>query len=218
MAPVRTMAPAQESNLKEIEKRAYMSYHQDGLLDIIIGAYILGFALGIYVDIIWDLGGMGSVMPAILVAVILPLWILAKRRITMPRIGFVKFGPTHTTRLMGIFVGLVIMGLAFSVAFTLTLTQGAPPLWITTIIQYGTIVIGLAALAICVLFGYTMGLSRLYLYGLLTLILFVASHFAGIFFGYILLILGIAITAAGFYLLVSFVRRYPLRGDKAIGD
>jgi len=43
----------EEPNLREIEKKAYMSYHQDGLLDIFVGVYILGFGLGIWVDRIW---------------------------------------------------------------------------------------------------------------------------------------------------------------------
>ena len=208
----------QEPSLREIEKKAYMSYHQDGLLDIFVGVYILGFGLGIWADIIVGFFGFGSIMPAILIATILPIWIQAKRKITMPRIGFVKFGPRGTHRLMGVLIGLAIMGLGFFMAVTFTSTQGGPPLWLETILQYGMIVIGLLSLAICSLFGYSMGLRRLYAYGLLTLILFVSGHFIGIFFGYILLILGTTVMAAGFALLISFVRKYPLQGGKAIVD
>jgi len=46
----------------------------------------------------------------------------------------------------------------------------------------------------------------------------VIGHFFGIFFGYILLVIGTAVTAAGFALLISFVRKYPVQGDKAIAD
>jgi len=206
-----------EPNLREIEKKAYMSYHQDGLLDIFVGVYILGFGLGIWADITWE-PGFGSIMPAILAATLLPIWIQAKRKITMPRIGFVKFGPRGTQRLMGVFIGLAIMGLLFFMAFGFTSTQGGPPLWLQTILQYGMIAIGIVSLAICSLFGYSMGLRRLYAYGLVTLILFVSGHFIGIFFGYILLTLGTTVMAAGFALLISFVRKYPLQGDKAIVD
>ena len=206
-----------EPNLREIEKKAYMSYHQDGLLDIFVGVYILGFALGIWVDITLEFG-FGSIMPAILIATILPIWIEAKRKITMPRIGFVKFGPRGTHRLMGVLIGLAIMGLLFFMAFAFTSAQGGRPLWLQTIVQYGMIVIGIASLAICTLFGYSMGLRRLYAYGLLTLILLVSGYFIGIFFGYILLVLGTTVMAAGFALLISFIKKYPLQGDKAIVD
>lgn len=205
----------EEPNLREIEKKAYMSYHQDGLLDIFVGVYVLGFGLGIWAERFFD-PGFGSIMPAILVAALLPMWIQAKRKVTMPRIGFVKFGPRGTHRVHGLFIGLLMMGLAMAFAFTLT--QGGSPLWLKTILQYGMILIGIVSLAICSLFGYSMGLRRLYAYGLLTLILFVSGHLIGIFFGYILLILGATVMVDGFALLISFVRKYPLQGEKTIVD
>ena len=107
-----------EPNLREIEKKAYMAYHQDGLLDIVVGVYVLGFGLGIFMDVIWDFSfGMG-IIPAILIAVILPIWIAAKRKITMPRIGFVKFGAGGTTKLTAILIGLMVAGLGAFFDFT----------------------------------------------------------------------------------------------------
>jgi hypothetical protein len=206
----------EQPNLREIEKKAYMSYHQDGLLDIFVGVYILGFGLGIWVDIIVGFLGFGSIMPAILMATILPIWIAAKRRITMPRIGFVKFGARGSNRLFAIFLGLMVAGLG--VFFAFTLFQGGHSPWLNLVFQNGLIIVGIGSLAICFLFGYSMGLKRLYGYGLLAFILLVIGHFIGIFFGYILLILGTTVTAAGFALLISFVRKYPLQGDKAIAD
>jgi hypothetical protein len=68
-----------------------MSYNQDGLLDIVIGLYALAFGIGIVADKILELG-FASIIPAIMIVIVLPIWIQAKRTITMPRIGFVKFG------------------------------------------------------------------------------------------------------------------------------
>ncbi len=206
-----------EPNLREIEKKAYMSYHQDGLLDIFVGVYILGFGLGIWTDITLEFG-FGSIMPAILVATILPIWIAAKRKITMPRIGFVKFGPGGTTKLTAVFIGLMVVGLGAFFAFTLASSQSGLRQWLDLIFQNGMLVVGFGSLAVCVFFGYSMGLKRLYAYGLLAFVLLVIGHFIGVFFGYILLILGTTVMAAGFALLISFVRKYPLQGDKAIAD
>jgi len=203
----------EEPNLREIEKKAYMSYHQDGLLDIFVGVYILGFGLGIWADITLEFG-FGSIMPAILIATILPIWIAAKRKITMPRIGFVKFGTGGTTKLMAIFIGLAVAGLGVFLAFTLF--QDAP--WLDVIFQNGLNIVGIGSLAVCVLFGYSMGLKRLYAYGLLALIALIIGHFIGIFFAYILVALGTTVVATGVALLISFVRKYPLQGDKAIVD
>jgi len=206
-----------EPNLKEIERRAYMSYHQDGLLDIFTGVYVLGFGLGIFMDTVWEYG-FGAIMPAILIAIVLPVWIAAKRRITMPRIGFVKFRTAYTTKLMAIFIGLAVAGLGVFFAFTLATFQGGSRQWLDLIFQNGMLIVGFGSLAVCILFGYSMGLKRLYAYGLLALISLVIGHFVGVFFAYILMALGTAVVATGVALLISFVRKYPLQGDKAFVD
>jgi hypothetical protein len=210
------MMVTNQPDLKEIERRAYTSYHQDGLLDIFVGVYILAFGLGIFMDIVWDFG-FGMIMTGgIVVAVVLPIWIAAKRKITMPRIGFVKFGPQSTNKLMAIYIGLFVAGLGAFFAFTLF--QGGQSPWLNLVFQNGLIIVGIGSLAVCLLFGYSMGLKRLYAYGLLALIVLVIGHFMGIFFAYLLLPLGITVMVTGFALLIGFVRRYPLQGGKAIAD
>jgi hypothetical protein len=197
--------------LREIEKKAYMSYHQDGLLDIVIGLYALAFGLGIIIDRIWELS-FATIMPAILIAIVLPIWIQAKKKITMPRIGFVKFGARGSNKLFAVLLGLSIAGLGFAVAFGVFMATGqnGTPFWLEILFQYGMIWIGLGAAVIGSLFAYTMGLKRLHGYGLLTLALFASGHFLRIPFEYLLLAIGSVIIASGAALLTQFIRRYPL--------
>lgn len=206
-----------EPNLKEIERKAYMSYHQDGLLDIFAGLYILGFGLGIIMDIFWEFG-FGTIMPAILIVTVLPIWIAAKRKITMPRIGFVNFGTRGANKLTAVFIGTMVAGLFAFFAFTFATSQSGLRQWLDLIVQNGMLIVGFGTLAVCTLFGYTMGLKRLYAYGLLAVIVLAIGHFMGIFFAYIITALGITVMVAGFALLISFVRKYPIKGDKAIAD
>ncbi len=206
-----------EPNLKEIERRAYMSYHQDGLLDIFAGVYVLGFGLGIYMDMVWEFG-FGGIMPGILVVLVLPIWIAAKRRITMPRIGFVNFGIRGASKITAIFIGLMVVGLGAFFVFTLAGSQGGLRQWLDIIFANGLLIVGLGSLAVCILFGYSMGLRRLYAYGLAAVIALVIGHFMGIFFAHILLALGLMVMITGFALLIRFVRKYPLQGDRAIAD
>ena len=208
---------AKEPNLKEIEKKAYMSYHQDGLLDIFAGVYILGFGLGIYMTVMWEFV-FGVIMPGILIATVLPIWIAAKRKITMPRIGFVNFGIRGATKLTAIFIGLMVVGLGALSVFTLATFQGGSRQWLDLIFQNGMLIVGFGSLAVCFLFGYSMGLTRLYAYGLIAVIVLVIGHFMGIFLAYILLALGLMVTVTGFALLIGFVRKYPLQGGKTIAD
>jgi hypothetical protein len=214
---IEVITVTKEPNLKEIERRAYISYHQDGLLDIFAGLYVLGFGLGIYLEIIWE-SGFGAIMPGILVAVVLPIWIAAKRRITMPRIGFVNFGIRGASKITAIFIGLMVAGLGAFFAFTLLTVQSGARQWIDLIVQNGMLIIGFGTLAVCLLFGYSMGLKRLYAYGLIAVIGLVIGDFMGIFFAYILLALGLIVIVTGFALLIGFVRKYPLQGGKTIAE
>jgi hypothetical protein len=199
-----------QDTLREVEKKAYMSYHQDGLLDIVIGFYVLSFGLGIFADKILEFG-FATIMPAIIIVIVLPIWIEAKRKITMPRIGFVKFGARGSNKLFALFLGLTVAGLGVLMLFGFSMTgQNGRPEWIEILFQYGMIWIGLGAAVIGSLFAYTMGLKRLHGYGLLTLALFVSGYFLSVPFEYLLVIMGSVIIAIGAMLLAQFIRRYPL--------
>ena len=110
-------------NLKEIEKRTYISYHQDGLIDIFIGIYILLFATAILANNVLDLSTW-FVIPAIFPALMVPIWIGLKKRITVPRIGFVKFKKAGATnKLTVIFVGTLVAGVLVFFLFAFASTQ-----------------------------------------------------------------------------------------------
>jgi hypothetical protein len=204
-----------EMSLREVEKRTYMSYHQDGLLDIFVGVYVLLFALGILLMTVTDFTTW-FVIPAIFPAIMLPVWISVKKRITMPRIGYVKFGVRGANKLMAIFLGLTVAGLGVFMVFTFaSRSQGWALTLRNLIISNGMIIIGIGAASISSLFAYTMGLKRLYAYGLLTLALFFTGHFTTIPFGYFLLTIGLVIIINGFVILMRFTRKYPLpQGDE----
>lgn len=208
-----------EPSLKEIEKKTYMSYHQDGLIDVFVGVYILLFGSGILLNSVIDFSTW-FVIPAIFPAIIVPIWISAKKQITMPRIGYVKFRSGGANKLTVIFIGLLVAGLGVFMAFTFaSTTQPWASALRDLIVSYSMIIIGVGAATISSLFAYTMGLKRLYAYGLLSLVLFFTGHFITIPFEYLLLTIGLAIIINGFVLLMQFIRKYPLtQGDKTIAE
>jgi hypothetical protein len=202
------------TSLKEVEKRTYMSYHQDGLLDIFVGVYVLLFALGILLMTVTDFSTW-FVIPAIFPAIMVPIWVSAKKQITMPRIGYVKFRSRGANRLMAVLLGLMVSGLGAFAVFTFASSQGWALTLRNLIISNGMIIIGIGAAAISSLFAYTMGLKRLYAYGLLALALFFTGHFITIPFEYFLLTIGLVIIINGFVLLTQFIRKHPLpQGDE----
>ncbi len=201
-------------SLREVEKRTYMSYHQDGLIDIFVGVYVLLFGLGILLMTVTDFSTW-FVIPAIFPAVMVPIWMSAKKRITMPRIGYVNLGSRGGTKLMAIFLGLMVAGLGTFMAFSFSSSQAWALTLKNLIISNSMIIIGIAAASISSLFAYTMGLKRLYAYGLLTLVLFFTGHFITVPFEYFLLTIGLVIIVTGFVLLLRFIRKYPLpQGDE----
>ena len=109
-------------NLKEVEKRTYITYHQDGLIDLFIGFYILLFATGILFNTILELNTW-FVIPAIFPALIIPIWISIKKRVTVPRIGYVKFKTGGTNKLTAVFLALIVAGLGTFFLFGLASTQ-----------------------------------------------------------------------------------------------
>ena len=205
-----------KTSLREIEKKTYMSYLQDGLLDIFVGVYILLVGIGILLLTMTDFS-MWFIVPAIFPAIMVPIWISAKKRITMPRIGFVNFGVRGANKMMALFIGLMAAGLgAFMVlgmgAFT---GQGWELTLKDFLISNIMIIIGIAAATISSLFAYTMGLKRLYGYGMLTLLLFFTGYFLAIPFEYFVVTIGLVIIISGFVLLMRFIRKYPIaQGDK----
>jgi hypothetical protein len=188
-----------------------MSYHQDGLIDIFVGFYVLLFALGILLLTMTDFSTW-FVIPAIFPAIMVPIWISAKKQLTMPRIGYVKFRSGGSNKLMAVFLGLMVAGLGVFMVFGFGAFMGQG--WTVTlrnlIFQNGMIVIGVGAAIISSIFAYTMGLNRLYIYGLLALVLFWTSHFMAIPFAYPILTSGLTIVVNGFTLLVQFIKKYPL--------
>lgn len=206
-----------KTSLREVEKKTYMSYHQDGLIDIFVGVYVLLFASGILLMTVTDFSTWFAI-PAIVPAIMVPIWISAKKRITMPRIGYVKLGSRGANKLMAIFLGLTVAGLGVFMVFGLGAFMGQG--WALTlknlIIPNSMIIIGISAAAISSLFAYTMGLKRLYAYGLLTLALVLQGYFITIPFEYFLLAIGLVIIVNGCVLLIQFIQKHPLpQGDEA---
>jgi hypothetical protein len=191
-------------NLKNLERKAYLSYHQDGILDFFIGFNILLFGLWILADMVYLAGAF--------VAISTPIYAQMKKQITIPRLGYVKFAPSRTAKSQKTILLLVIAGfLAFipGVFLFVTTDMGiqAP---IQFLIDYGMIVIGVAGMVLITAVAYLTELRRLNAYAVLFLVLFMSGHFLSYPFAYYLIALGTAILVSGAYMLINFQRRYPL--------
>ena len=199
-------------NLRELERRAYLSYHQDGILDLFIGFNIVLFGLWILADMAYLAGAF--------VAIFMPIYAQVKKQITVPRLGYVKFAPSRTAKVKKTTLFLVIAGVLTLIPGVLlfaTTEMGilAP---IQLLIEYSMIVIGVAGMVLLAAVAYISEIRRLYTYSALFLAIFTCGYFLSIPFFYYLMTLGAVILLSGAYLLIRFLYEYPLPvGDKSDG-
>ncbi len=142
--------------LAGIERRAWLSYHDDGLMDLAFGVLLILSFLGSVAD-------RYRYAAYVLLLLVGPLLALAKRKITVPRLGAVQFSPERKARKRHVVV--VIAGLV-GVTAVVILTIGdqtwlqAHPAAVAALIA-AMVFLAFAAVA------YWMDLARMYVVGLL---------------------------------------------------
>jgi len=191
----------QKINLKDIAKKAYTSYHQDGILDITISIVIIAFGIMIILDLPW-LGGTFGI-------VAMSFYAAAKKVLTVPRIGYVKLPTQRAQRINVALLGLGVLSLLFAgLAFIQTTGEGTPA-WLQLLIDNYMITIGLIISWLFVLAGYTFRTKRMYIYALASITLFGVGHFIYFPLQYYLTLLGILVMVIGLAMMIRFVRKYP---------
>jgi hypothetical protein len=163
---------------------------------------LLAFSIVMILDMAW-MGGIFAV-------VAFSLYAAAKKTLTVPRIGFVKFAAYRVKATQAIAIGalsfLMLLGV---VAFMQTESGGTPP-WLLFAIENHMLVIGASIAASFLAAGYTFRTRRMYAYALLTLMIFVTGYFLYYPLHYYLILLGTLILLFGLAMLIRFIRRYPL--------
>jgi hypothetical protein len=199
-------------NLKEIERKAYTSYHQDGLIDIFMGFFILTSGIMMFIDMLW--------LAAVFWFTAISSYAAAKKVFTIPRIGYVKFVPSKIKRMWTIaLIALSVSALLGAIAFMETSIENSIPSWVILLEEYFPLVVGATGAVVFSLVAYGFRIYRLYAYGILTLTLSAVAHFLVSFpFPYSVILLGTLILFSGAVLLFRFIRKYPLPATRSTGD
>ena len=191
---------SQEQDFIKLQHKTYQDYHQDGLIDIIIGLGFIGFGLNMAFD-----------NYAFLFMGWLPIifYVPFKNRLTVPRIGYVKFHASNK-----IVYGLVISILLIIMAGLFIFFIGGPNIiseemqdWLR---KYYMLILGIVA-ALCFLgAGLLTKITRLYAYALLLLVTFAAGTWLDVHPAVYVIFTGLLIEAVGIWLMIRFLRKYPL--------
>lgn len=211
-------------NLTEIERKAYRSTFQDGLWDIFLGLQLLLLSVSALLSSIDMTEKLHMGVLIVLQVLVVLAFTFGKQHITIPRMGFVKFGPKRKRRvtksrivlLISVFTGIVVFLIASAlIQGNLSGRSGlllfAPAAWIFN------------SILVFSLLAYYMDFSRLYLYGVLfalpVLIVAVIRQFTSLNLGLVAFAIpGIAMLTVGIVLLVRFLHDYPSGAKEVFND
>jgi hypothetical protein len=204
-------------DLKEIEKKAYRSVFNDGLWDLFTGMLILNLGMGPLFNYFFESLGFLVVLISSLVwnTITLLIFILGKKYITTPRVGYVKFGPKRKSKQLKLTIFLLGVFMVNLILFLLRLTgiidySRIQPFLITLLLGFGIFTIPFCVMA------YFLDFTRLYYYafsgGLGFFLTDLLNPIVGnpldviIIFGSI----GGIIVVIGLYFFIHFLKKYPL--------
>jgi len=194
---------SQDNQFKQLERMVYVSYQQDGIIDLLVGWVTLAFGLNIAMDSsIWAFLGW---MPIL-------FYVPLKNRITVPRLGYVKFDPNRG-RLSKWTISILIFGflalLVLGIAVFLLSNRSASPI-IAWIREYSLLFYGLLGVIGFGFAGLISGIQRFFLYALLSLLFLGGGQLIGVEEYMPFFLLGGSILFVGAVLLTRFIRRYPI--------
>lgn len=190
------------NDFNKLADRAYVAYHQDGIIDILLGTGIAGFGLQMLLD---------SAVFMFLTWMPFLFYLPLKNMITAPRFGYVRFkgeqeARTRNTRL--ILVGMLTFTMVLGLFVFLLFDRVSPEIR-ALMGQYMMLLLGSLAAVILAVAGAVTGLKRLYLYAALTILFNLAGTFLPVPDGLMTVLLGASIAATGIWMLVRFMRMYP---------
>ena len=194
----------QDINLKEIQRKVYMSFFQDGLWDIFLGLFILGWGLAILSD--------AAYLPGIsFIGLYFAIWGI-KKWLTYPRIGYARFSSTNRRRITARFLILGTVVLLVGVMAAVLWGIGTRPQWLVD--YFPLIFNGMLAAIVC-LVAYWTRASRFYLYGVLIFLGAVFHLRLGIRWEFGFIGAGSIIVLIGLAILIVFLRKYPKMIEEA---
>jgi hypothetical protein len=198
--------------LKAIERNVYRHYFQDGLFDMLAGAYFLLIGLGLLA---------GTVAPFVALPIVFfaPALQALKKRFTIPRTGYVKLREGDPQPLPWFILGSLGLGLAALVIVLVARGVIAQPArWYRWMPIFFGIWLGGTLLGL----GVRVGVVRYYVAGNVALVAGPVSTLVATTeklgnLGLCLAVVGGVWLGGGIVTFVRFLRKYPVQAEEA-GD
>ena len=192
----------QNVNLKKIERKAYLSYHRDGLWDIFFGIFFLGMGIFMFFNTVYLMGG--------LIAGLVPVAIIIKKWFTTSRLGYVKFTSQRQTQEKKSRVKLtIILSLTAILGLVNFMAFSGKAEWQTWIRNLGIIPFGFVLSLVLGAVGFLFEIKRFVLYAGLILAVFIAGHLTNTYPPAYFILPGIIFLIVGLIMLIRFLHKYP---------
>jgi hypothetical protein len=183
-------------DLKQIKKKVYMSYFQDGLWDILLGIYLIGWGISIWQDLVAVMGGMWVVIYFSVLGI--------KRAVVYPRSGYIKLNESRKQHMRMAILGAALFLLGFAVFGIFAFNTR--PEWLNDYFMF--LLITMMAVVIALL-GYWWRVTRWYGYSLITFTGAVGQQWLNMPPELGFFIPGGIIVIYGIGLFIGFMRKYP---------
>ncbi|MDY6911803.1 MAG: hypothetical protein SVM79_05555, partial [Chloroflexota bacterium] len=181
-------------DLKEIEQKTWQAFFKDGLVDMVMGIFLLTPGIRILTDNVWCTFGF-------LVAVLV---MVGGKLVTAQRIGRVRFGTKRRQRLFKGYVVFTIVLLAVLAVWVIVLG------WVDTSAGIRAAILGIGIMSIYSAVAYWIDIRRWYIYGALlgTGFIFLELDYepAG---PIAFIVAGCIVLALGLGTFIRFLRKYP---------
>ena len=195
-----------ETNLKDVERKAYLSYFEDGLADIFAGLPILIFGLGMVFD-----ASLFFIFAGLPIVLFFPL----KQAITLPRMGYVKFNPERQRKISRSMVLLLVAG-SLSLLLGIVVFSGMQGQAFDIrdfMMEFGLLLFGAVMAGAFVLISIFFEIKRFMGYAALIFGGWLSAYLLGIEAGIPVAIAGGAIVLIGLAFLVNFLIKYPVPSE-----
>ena len=184
--------------LQAIQRKVYMTFFEDGVWDIFLGLFVLGWGFSILTD--------GTYLPGVMfVCLYFTVWGI-KKWLTYPRIGYVRLSSTSRRRIKARFVILLAVVLLLGLLAGVLFGIGSRPQWLVD--YFPLIFNGMLAAVVCFA-AYWAKNNRFYLHAALVFLGGVLHKWLGIPWEFGFIGTGVIITLIGIGFLIIFLRKYP---------
>jgi hypothetical protein len=213
-----------EIDLKELEKKAFRSTHEDGLWDIFLGMIMIAMGVSGAMSNLGVEETLGILIFVALEVLAMAIMIVGKKYITVPRMGIIRPGPSRKKKLTKASIVLLIsfiFGMLLLIIPTAIQSTGGE------IARPWYFIAGIFALNVLLVLGllaYYMDYDRLYIIAVLFAVTLPLREILSLYFvsPYIVLIAfgipGAIVLVMGIFYLFRFLKKYPRPSAVAVSN